>query len=87
MRSPERVGTIQWISALYPDHANQKRPPVNAIPPAITGGRRHSGMGTLLFVASFLLYDGCKSTIITPAESMPMIIPKKGRPPTPRLKP
>src|SRR4051812_25638548 len=83
LSKPERVGTIQWISFLYPDQPNQNKPAANETPPAITLGRRHSGIGTPLLAANFLWYQGCCIKTVTPAITWPIIIPKKVSPATP----
>ena len=60
---------------------------MNATPPAMTEGRRHSGMGIPLLAASLRWYQGCCARTTTPAMSSPMIMPKKQRPELLDLKP
>ena len=61
----------------------QKSPIAKETPPIMTGGRRHSGIGILLLAASLRLYAGWINTMYKPASISPVIIPKKGKPPTP----
>ena len=53
--SPLRVGTIQCTDGLYPAQPNQNRPHENEMPPMMTSGSRHSGIGIPPLAASFLL--------------------------------
>ena len=67
--------------------AEQKRPAEKATPPAMTLGRRHSGMGTPLLALSLRMYHGCCRRMVTPARIWPVIMPKKVRPATPGVMP